>query len=133
MDNFFQRLRKTGMCVNAGWCVFDIVIDHPVMDDENHKCFSHVDFETHTLTIDGTLNEECARQSFLHEIWHILWESVGYGQLSIEDGSIKLNNEHITESATKAIILFNKLNKELWELVWAPTPHCAPAGDLNDW
>jgi hypothetical protein len=126
VGDFFQQLQKTDMQVNAGWCVFNIVIEHPVIDGDENKCFAHVDFETHTLTIDGTLTEECARQSFLHEVWHILWEAVGYGQVSIDDSTIKLNNEHLTESATKAIILFFKLNSDIWHLLWSSSPHQPP-------
>ena len=110
------------MQINAGWAVFDIIIDHPVMDDEDHKCFAHVDFETHELTIDGTLSDECARQSVLHEVWHILWEGIGYGDLAITEDTVKLNNEHLTESATKGMILFWRLNQKLWHLLWDSVP-----------
>ena len=122
MSDFFQQLRKTDMQVNAGWAVFDILIEHPVMDGEDNRCFAHVDFGTQELTIDGTLTDECARQSFLHEVWHILWEGIGYGDMAIAEETVKLHNEHLTESATKAMILFWRLNQEVWHLLWDSVP-----------
>jgi len=77
------------------------------------------DFDKMEILIDDTSSEQVQRLTLIHEIWHVIFSTMGV-RADDEDNQVdlKITNEFIVESATRGLLLFKTLNPELWDLLY---------------
>ena len=108
-----SKIKEVGQ-VNAGWVVFDIVF---VKDLD--ECLGLVDFDKFELHIDDSVSEKILIPTLIHEIFHILFSTVGVRAVNEDtEEEIKITNEFIVEQATRGLLLLKRLNPELCEILY---------------
>jgi hypothetical protein len=117
--HLFQELEASGITqYYAGWKDFSIKITKNLKSD-SQKLYGEVDFDKGTLSLEKDMDDITARHTLLHEVCHILLETVGLGgpEEGAED-SLTTSNETLTEGATRGMLMFKNLNPELWRILW---------------
>ena len=118
-SEFKDKLKKIPL-INVGWTQFtvEIVPDKIIIDGE--ACWGMCDFEHSKIKLSNKTPEPMIRQTFLHELMHVVLETLGYGADTEKDGVLPLNinNEDLTEHLTKGLILLINLNPDLRELLF---------------
>lgn len=116
-SKFFQKISKskTLKIVNFGWRVFKISFEDLIQNKEGHPLLGEVDFEAGTIKLFGGLKDPMAREVLLHELTHIILETVGLGD-DILKGA-KLNNEFTTDQITRGFLILYNLNPKLSRLI----------------
>jgi len=115
--DFYRQLLDTNMIIDMGWASFQITLKDNLVDDDGDKCYGWVDFSARVMGLERNMPDALARETFSHEMWHILLETVGYGD-DLFDGKIITNNEHLTEAINKVVAIFKRLNPRLYRLLF---------------
>jgi hypothetical protein len=79
---------------HGGWRTFKFSFDKD-LQEENEKCWGKTDFDQGIIHLEDTMDGDILRETILHEITHILLETVGYGDYDDTDETTSLNNEPI--------------------------------------
>jgi Zn-dependent peptidase ImmA (M78 family) len=117
--HLFQELAASGITqYHSGWKDFSIKIIKNLKSD-SQKLYGEVDFDKGILSLEKDMDDTTARHTLLHEVCHILLETVGLGgpEEGVED-SLTTSNETLTEGATRGMLMFKNLNPELWRILW---------------
>ena len=109
---------------NAGWRKFKILVKDHLFDDGT-ECWGSTDFDLCTIYLRATDNFSVVRETLIHEITHIILETVGYGgydqsEMGGEhlDGYIaSTNNEHLTLCVSRGFMAAFNSNKELFGIL----------------
>ena len=60
---------------------------------------------------------ELLRETLIHEIMHIMLETVGYGDYDDSEASIAHNNERMTILVSRSLMQAMSLNTELFKIL----------------
>ena len=104
--------------VDSGWAIFNIVFVKTLKSGSD-ECLGLVDFDKFELHIDDSVSEKILVPTFIHEIFHILFSTVGVRAVNEDtEEEIKITNEFIVEQATRGLLLLKRLNPELCEILY---------------
>lgn len=106
--------------IKVGWTEFSVELTKKDIFVDGELCWGECDFEKSSIRLNISTPASMLRQTFLHEMIHIVLETIGYGADTEKDGilPLKLNNEDLTESITKGLSILFNLNPELKELLF---------------
>ena len=103
--------------IDLGWRKVSILISANLVEKGIH-CYGTVDFDKCELHLDRDLvysdEYDLAKETFLHEIIHCLLETVGLGGGDEGDEEVRTNNEDLTTSLSRGLMLLNNLNPKLF-------------------
>jgi hypothetical protein len=113
-----QQIENDIVCLNAGWALFPIYFQ-PDLEVDGHECMGVTDFDSQTITIRSGMSESMTRQTLIHEMWHVIWSTMGL-RTADEDAEAPLttNQEFLVEQTTRGSLLYQHLNPRLWRLLY---------------
>tara|TARA_R110000782_G_scaffold135069_5_gene227490 strand:+ start:1515 stop:1880 length:366 start_codon:yes stop_codon:yes gene_type:complete len=112
-----SKIKEVGQ-VDAGWAIFNIVFVKTLKSGSD-ECLGLVDFDKFELHIDDSISEKSLLPTLIHEIFHILFSTVGVRAVNEDtEEEIKITNEFIVEQATRGLLLLKRLNPELCEILY---------------
>lgn len=119
--HIFDTLKKSPELafVNAGWATFTIKLVNGLKEGD-HDCWGVCDFDTYEILLDKKLSfsDAVAKETLFHEICHLLLETFGLGIPEGDSSELLLvNNEKLTITMSRAVILFASLNPDLSKLL----------------
>ena len=103
---------------NVGWTTFPFELKKNLKDAHGTPCFGIVDFQDFKIQLDGSMTGETAKLTVIHECFHCLFETMGLGAPAEGEDILTTSNEILTETASRALIMFQTLNPELWKLLF---------------
>lgn len=94
----------------AGWRTFTIKTVPDLVED-GEKCWGCTDFDRATISLESLMNKETHKETLLHEITHVILETVGLGA----DESPVRTNEIMTSQISRGFLQAFNLNKSMFE------------------
>ena len=95
---------------NSGWRIFTIKTAKDLTED-GEKCWGRTDFDRAIISLESFMKQETYRETLLHEVTHVVLETVGFGS----DENITGTNENLTVQVSRGLLQAFNLNKELFE------------------
>jgi len=115
---FEEMIEKDCTTFNAGWRAFEIKFCK-TLKSSGEKVYGEADFDKCTISLEKSMDHATARHTLLHEICHVLLETMGLGgHHEVKEDCIESTNEIITESMARAMMMAYKLNPELWSIIF---------------
>lgn len=102
--------------IDAGWRVFQINLAKHLYEGLD-KCNGVTDFDSATITLDVDVSDDLAYETLVHEIMHVLLETVGCGDDYGEQKDLIISNEKLTTLSSRGLIMFMTLNPKLFQLL----------------
>ena len=117
-SNLRQQIENNHPIINAGWTIFPIFFEED-LEVDGEPCFGVTDFDTQTVTIRSNVSDEMMKQTLIHELWHVIWSTMGL-RTDDEDplAELRTNQEFLVEQTTRGSLLFQHLNPYLWKLLY---------------
>lgn len=114
---FKSKVKEVGV-LDAGWTTFSILFKKDIKSD-NDDCLGLVDWDTSEIQIEDSAKDSILKETLLHEIIHVLLSTIGI-KADDEDCHIPLSftNEYLTEQTSRGLILLQRLNPDLWDLIF---------------
>ena len=104
--------------LNAGWALFPIYFKDS-LEIEGEECLGVTDFDNQTITIRSNMSEAMIKQTLIHEMWHVIWSTMGLRTADEDpDAPITTNQEFLVEQTTRGSLLYQSLNPRLWRLLY---------------
>lgn len=114
----FNLLDKLPAFLDIGWGKFKFERVENLHHDEE-KCFGLTDFNHYVIKLEAFMDNRTAYHTILHEVFHVYMETFGLGGYHKDEvGVLQSNNEHVTESCARAIMMLREMNPELWTLLF---------------
>jgi len=122
-SKFLQRLPEY---FDIGWAKFYFIVKKNLAS-EGQPCYGLTDFNEYKIFLEETMEDDVAHATIIHEVFHVLLENFGLGgedknkQLKEEhkiDDCLVITNEYLTERCSRSVIMFRRLNPELWKLLF---------------
>lgn len=112
-----QKIKDIGE-VDYGWSTFPIIFKKDLTSDKE-DCLGVVDFDKLEILLDDSISNKVLTITLIHEINHIIFSTMGI-RADNEDPTeeIKITNEFVVEQATRGLLLFKKLNPDLWKVIY---------------
>ena len=104
------------VAVDAGWRVFQINLARHLFDGLD-KCHGITDFDSASITLDVDVTDDLAYETLVHEITHVILETVGCGDNYGEQKDLVSSNEKLTTLTSRGLIMFMTLNPKLFQLL----------------
>jgi len=98
--------------VDFGWTVFEIKFEKKLSVD-GEECYGNSDFDKKEIVLEEDLPPGRDREILLHEITHIVLETMGLGS-----GLKSKDNESLTYQISRGFTLLYNLNKELVKTIY---------------
>lgn len=117
--HLFSKLKAKKIdTVDAGWRVFNIIYKTG-LKTANDPCFGKTDFDACEIYLDRGMEHGLARETLIHEVFHIMLEGCGLGgdEDDVEPLFVK-NNESLTMLTSRAFLLLANLNSELFKILF---------------
>ena len=111
-NSLLQLLATKCRVFNAGWRPFTWSLSRN-LECDGEKAYAVTDFETCRIEIDCDMDYDTTRETILHEITHIIAETVGLDN-SVSGVLITTNEEFVTRFSRGMLLVMN-LNPELFE------------------
>ena len=102
--------------LDAGWRVFQINLAKHLYEGLD-KCHGVTDFDAATITLDIDVSDDLAYETLVHEITHVILETVGCGDNYGEQKDLTISNEKLTTLTSRGLIMFMTLNPKLFQLL----------------
>ena len=114
---FKSKVKEVGV-LDAGWTTFSILFKKDIKSD-NDDCLGLVDWDTSEIQIEDSAKDSILKETLLHEIIHVLLSTI-WIKADDEDCHIPLSftNEYLTEQTSRGLILLQRLNPDLWDLIF---------------
>lgn len=106
---------KNLLSINFGWRVFRVDFEHNLYEDDQ-KCFGLSYMDDGRILLEINVDDETARETFLHEIFHVICDIVGLDTKG-HDEKLVLTNEELVTRITKGLLVFCNLNPELAKII----------------
>ena len=112
-----QKIKDIGE-VSYGWGTFSIRFQKKITL-HGDECLGLTDFDKMEIVLEDSSEDKVLRPTLLHEIWQIIFSTMGL-RADDEDATVELKttNEFVVESATRGLLLFQRLNPELWSVIF---------------
>lgn len=119
INNIYEAIDKEDITFNAGWRIYAIKFTKGLKAN-GAPCFGVADFDKCIISLDPNVDEDTARHTLVHEIFHVFLETMGLGghHESKEDW-VENTNEYITESMSRGILMLRNLNPKLWNILFS--------------
>ena len=111
-----KLLEQEIVSVDAGWRVFQINLAKHLYEGLD-KCHGVTDFDSATITLDMDVSDDLAYETLIHEITHVILETVGCGDNYGEQKDLVITNEKLTTLTSRGLIMFMMLNPKLFQLL----------------
>lgn len=102
--------------IDAGWRVFQINLAKHLYEGLD-KCNGVTDFDAAAITLDVDVSDDLAFETLIHEITHVILETVGCGDDYGEQKDLIISNEKLTTLTSRGLIMFMTLNPKLFQLL----------------
>ena len=102
--------------LDAGWRVFQINLAKHLYEGLD-KCHGVTDFDAATITLDMDVSDDLAYETLVHEVTHVILETVGCGDNYGEQKDLVITNEKLTTLTSRGLIMFMTLNPKLFQLL----------------
>jgi hypothetical protein len=108
--------------VDSGWRKFTFHLV-PNLQENGEDCHGSTDFDNYKINLDAHAKDSVARETIMHEITHVILETVGFGANIVKDGGdekeqpVVASNERITIQMSRGLMMFYKLNPKLAKLL----------------
>ena len=113
-SKLFKKLVENKITkVDFGWTIFDIRFEKKLLVD-GEECYGNSDFDKKEIVLDENLQSGRDREILLHELTHIVLETMGLG----EGLKSKVDNESLTYQISRGFTLIYNLNKELFKIIY---------------
>jgi hypothetical protein len=110
-EHIFDKLEKEDLLrINIGWAIFKIIIT----DEMDSGVWGYTNLDTHTIFLHKSLQSGPAKEVLMHEITHVILETIGYTSEN-ELAEFSSSNEDMTTKTSRGILLFLNLNKRFME------------------
>jgi hypothetical protein len=113
-NNLLKELPKY---FDVGWARFEFKLKKGLVDSEGNALYGQIDFHGGIISLEPSMKGDLAHSTIIHECMHGLLETMGLGALDNSD-FLTSTNEILTETGTRAILMFKNLNPKLWELLF---------------
>tara|TARA_R110002020_G_scaffold464430_1_gene685124 strand:+ start:678 stop:1163 length:486 start_codon:yes stop_codon:yes gene_type:complete len=115
-DHILYRILDAGILeVDSGWRKFCIKIQERIIHS-GVLCHGLTDFDECTISFDPSMKKELAVEVVVHELFHIVLESVGMGG-DEEDIISTIKNEQATTIISRGYMQLVKLNPDLFDII----------------
>lgn len=111
-----KLLEQEIVSVDAGWRVFQINLAKHLYEGLD-KCHGVTDFDGATITLDMDVSDDLAYETLVHELTHVILETVGCGDNYGEQKDLVITNEKLTTLTSRGLIMFMTLNPKLFQLL----------------
>ena len=101
--------------VESGWRKFKIQMQDRITH-QGSPCYGVTDFDECTISLDPGMKSDLALEVIIHELFHILLESVGMGG-DEEDLICSIKNEQATSIIARGYMQLVRMNPELFEII----------------
>jgi hypothetical protein len=113
-----QQIENEIGVLNAGWALFPIYFKDE-LEIDGDECLGVTDFDNQTITIRANMSEAMIKQTLIHEMWHVIWSTMGLRTADEDpDAPITTNQEFLVEQTTRGSLLYQSLNPRLWRLLY---------------
>ncbi len=117
-SELYNTIESEGLTFNAGWRIYSFKFVKNLKSNGT-PCFGEADFDKCVISLDPNVDNVTAKHIILHEISHVLLETMGLGgHHETKEDWVENTNEYITESMTRGMLLFNNLNPKLWSVIF---------------
>lgn len=103
--------------VDVGYAKFEFEL-HSNISHDNVKVDGVTLFDERKIKLEMDLSDETARETILHEVIHCVLEGIGFDERHFDSEFIKLTNEQLTTALSLQLILVNRLNPKLFNLLF---------------
>ena len=119
-NHIYNRLVKNKLLsVESGWGKFVIEL-HSNLKEDNENVDGVTDFDKKTIKLEMQLSDMTARETIIHEIMHIILESVGLDEKYHND-NLSVTNEYLANTISKQLLIISNMNPKLFETLYATT------------
>lgn len=101
--------------VDAGWREFELQAAENIIED-GHSCHGLTDFNKAFIRLDITMDHDTALETIIHELTHVVLETVGLGG-GDEDKEISIKNEDATTLISRGFLQMMRLNPDLFDII----------------
>tara|TARA_R110000744_G_scaffold369465_1_gene479684 strand:- start:519 stop:884 length:366 start_codon:yes stop_codon:yes gene_type:complete len=117
-SQFYETLKKKKLTFNAGWRVYTFKFVKS-LKSSGTPCYGEADFDKCIISLDVDVDNDTARHTLIHEICHVLLETMGLGgHHETKEDWVENTNEYITESMARGMLMLKNLNPELWSVIF---------------
>ena len=117
-NQFYETLKEKKLTFNAGWRVYSFKFVKS-LKSSGVPCYGEADFDKCIISLDVTVDDDTARHTLLHEICHVLLETMGLGgHHDSKEDWVENTNEYITESMARGMLMLKNMNPKLWSLIF---------------
>ena len=113
----FDVLSQLPLHFDVGWAKFSFKLVKGLTSDAGDALYGQIDFHNTCISLDENMKGQLAQSTVIHECMHGLMETMGLGALDNTD-DLTTTNEILTETTTRATLMFKHLNPELWDLLF---------------
>lgn len=117
LPSIYKRLLDSEInTVDSGWKVFQFSLQKN-LHDGGDKCHGVTDFDSGLILLDVDVSDDLAYETLIHEITHVILETVGCGDNYGEQKDLIISNEKLTTLVSRGFMQFMMLNPGLFELL----------------
>jgi len=117
-NRVYTTIKDKGLTFNAGWRIYTFNFSKN-LKSSGVTCYGEADFDKCTISLDVSVDDDTAKHTILHEICHVLLETMGLGgHHETKDDWVENTNEYITESMARGMLMFKNLNPKLWSIIF---------------
>ena len=117
-SEIYKTIEEQKITFNAGWRIYTFKFVKG-LKSSGVSCFGEADFDKCVISLDPGVDNDTGRHTLIHEICHVLLETMGLGghHESKEDW-VENTNEYITESMARGMLMLKNMNPKLWSLIF---------------
>ena len=114
----YKKIQDEKITFNVGWRVYTFKFVKG-LSSGGSACWGEADFDKCIISLDPNVDNDTGRHTLLHEICHVLLETMGLGgQHETKEDWVENTNEYITESMARGMLTLKNLNPKLWSIIF---------------
>ena len=117
-DSVYATIKEKNITFNAGWRIYTFKFVKNLKSN-GVACYGEADFDKCIISLDTGVDNETGRHTLIHEICHVLLETMGLGgHHETKEDWVENTNEYITESMARGMLMLKNLNPKLWSILF---------------
>ncbi len=97
--------------IDFGFAEFELEFTEELLfDEKHHELAGCVEWESYKISISTKQTDNMIRETLLHEIIHVILYMFNKGE-----GLVQMQNEDLTNSITRGLLILSRLNDNLIE------------------
>lgn len=118
LGHIYCQLTENGWGeLNFGWAKFEFEL-HADLRHGNSDVDGLTEFDEKKIKLEMGLSDSEARETIIHEVYHVILESVGLDERLYDGEFIKTTNEMLANTLAKQMRLFDNLNPGFLALLY---------------